>query len=590
MSTLTKILLPDNSLEIVSLTDSTELEELPTLDVTALNELPIREFIVILKNYDDLDSFYNDMETEGGSLHIPDRVVELAARRPISRNTHYYLTQAEADRIKNDSRVQDVVLTHVEQGIQVTPLSEYSTSWSKDAANLSQDDKNWGLLRSYNKSATANWGSDGTTNIAGTINLTNVGRNVDVVICDGHIPPGHPEFAVNENGTGGSRVNQYNWFIHNPTVTGGPTGTYVYDFPSGELGNNNHGTHVAGTAAGNTQGWARKANIYNISPYGSQTNAVPDAQWTYHVIDYIRAFHNAKAVNPATGVKNPTIVNLSWGLTGTMDLANPTYMQFQGNTYAKPGGGWSAYRGFLGLVAASSGNPNIMLFMSRDSSLDVDITDAIADGIIIVGAAGNYLMYNDVPGGLNYNNAFIVPNLITLSYDYTFYMRGPSPGAAPGVIHVSAIDSTVTEQKADYSNAGPRTDIFSPGSIITSSHISPGISDTRNASYYIDKLSGTSMATPQVTGLLACALEIYPKMTPADALAYITRTATTNQLVETFGGNIFLSYHSLLNGPNKFVAYTKEKLDNGATYPKINYTVRPTSGAVYPRVRRRIKG
>ena len=50
---------------------------------------------------------------------------------------------------------------------------------------------------------------------------------MDVVIVDAHINPDHPEFAVNSDGTGGSRVNQFNWFQYN-SVLGYSNGTYTY--------------------------------------------------------------------------------------------------------------------------------------------------------------------------------------------------------------------------------------------------------------------------------------------------------------------------------------------------------------------------
>ena len=56
-----------------------------------------KDYIVTLKNKNDLDNFYDDMETPGGNLYIPDRSVEVADRRKISRNTHYYLTAEEAE-------------------------------------------------------------------------------------------------------------------------------------------------------------------------------------------------------------------------------------------------------------------------------------------------------------------------------------------------------------------------------------------------------------------------------------------------------------------------------------------------------------
>jgi hypothetical protein len=567
-----------------------EIEELPSLtELTPIDNQELREYVITLKEYQDLYSFYNDMETPGGDLYIPSREVTVAERRPISRNTHYYLTAIEAKQIKDDPRVESIDLTYTEKGSILVPLGQYSDYWSK-GSTTTQSDKNWGLFRSYNGTATAGWGSDGTANSTGTIEITNNGRNVDVVICDGIINPAHPEFAVNEDGTGGSRVIQYNWFQHNFEVRGISSGTYVYN--QLDSSNDAHGTHVAGIAVGNTQGWARKANIYNISPYSTNSNGAVS------VIDYIRAFHNAKPINSVTGRKNPTIVNYSWGIQASRSLGTVYYMGLQGSTYGRPNAaqspvtdyGWSPYRAQFGLIAASVSDANTMLYMSRDSALDTDVAEATAAGIIQIGAAGNFYMYNDVSTGTNYNNAFIVPNFVTLAYEYYYYMRGPSPGASPGVISVSAIDHTVLERKADYSNAGPRTDVFAPGSNITSSYPT-GTADPRNASYYIAKSSGTSMATPQVAGVLACALETYQLMTSAEALTYIVNYSSKNQLSNPADGAYpFINYNSLLHGPNYYLKYKQEKPTVGMTYPKQNYTIRPTSGRTYPRVKRRLVG
>ena len=562
-----------------------EIVELPSLDELAsiqVDNLELREYVVILKEHQDLDSFYNDMETPGGDLYIPSREVAVAERRPISRNTHYYLTAVEAKQIQDDPRVESIDLTIIEKGFSIVPLGQYSNNWNK-GSTTAQADKNWGLFRCYNGTATAGWGSDGTANATGNIEITNNGANVDVVICDGIIDPLHPEFAVNADGTGGSRVIRYNWFQHNLEVRNISSGTYVYD--QLDSSNDAHGFHVAGIAVGNTQGWARKANIYNISPYSTNSNGAAAA---VSIIDYIRAFHNAKPINPVTGRKNPTIANYSFGITGSFDLSTVYSIQFQGGTYGQPNAaqspvtdyGWSPYRGQFGLVWGSG---NTMFYYARYSPLDTDTADAAAAGVIQVGAAGNYYMYNDVLGGINYNNA---------ANNYHYYMRGPSPGCSPGVICVSAIDNTVEERKANYSNAGPRTDVFSPGSGITSSYPT-GTADPRNAAYYIGKLSGTSMASPQVTGVLACALEAYPLMTSAEALAYIVNYSSKAQLNDTdqYGGsNPFLEYFTLLDGPNYFLKYKQEKSTVGMTYPKQNYNIRPTSGRTYPRVKRRLLG
>jgi hypothetical protein len=542
-----------------------------------------REYIVILHDRTDLDDFYTDMEQHSHYEHVPARPVELAYRRPMSRSTHYWLTEAEAATLAQDPRVMEVQEPYYNRGIGIAPLGQYSDKWDKSGTN-NQTSRNWGLLRGYERATRSNWGSDGTGTVAGTINLTNIGNNVDVVIADGHIVPGHPEFAVNDDGTGGSRLNQFNWFQYNNQVRGTAAGTYVYDLltDSGSIANNNHGCNVAGIAAGNTCGWARGANVYNISPYtGSTANASGYGNYIYDLINYIRVFHANKAINAKTGRKNPTIVNMSWGFNSQITLNNISEVRYKGVVYTKPGAGWTVYdRVYFGLIAAIG---NDMVFYSRDASIDQDCVDAIADGIIMCGAAGNFYMYNEREGGALYDN------YLKYIFNY-YYMRGPSPGAATGVIHVSAVDSTVAEQKVNFSNAGPRTDVFSPGANIMSSMNTSDTTDPRNTNFYKGNMSGTSQATPQVTGIIACALETYPNMTPAQALTYIQTYANSDVLSNSatntdYGTFDYLNSNTLFNGPNKYITYRKERGDQYQVYPKRDYNVRPTSGRTYPRPR-----
>ena len=542
-----------------------------------------REYIVILRDRTDLDDFYTDMEQHSHYEHVPDRSVELSYRRPMSRSTHYWLTEAEAATLAQDPRVMEVQQPYYNRNISIAPLGQYSDRWDKSGTN-SQTSRNWALLRGYERATRSNWGSDGTATAAGTINLTNVGNNVDVVIADGHIVPGHPEFAVNDDGTGGSRLNQFNWFQYNSQVRSTAAGTYVYDFltDASSIANNNHGCNVAGIAAGNTCGWARGANVYNISPYsGSTANATGYGNYIYDLINYIRVFHANKSINAKTGRRNPTIVNMSWGFNSQLTLNNISEVRYKGVVYTKPGSGWTVNdRIYFGLIAAIG---NDMVFYSRDASIDQDCVDAIADGIIMCGAAGNFYMYNERSGGALYDN------YLKYIFNY-YYMRGPSPGAATGVIHVSAVDSTVAEQKVNFSNAGPRTDVFSPGANIMSSMNTSDTTDPRNTSFYKGNMSGTSQATPQVTGIIACALETYPNMTPAQALTYIQTYANSGVLSDSalntnYGSIDFLNTNTLYNGPNKYITYRKERGDQYQVYPKRDYNVRPTSGRTYPRPR-----
>jgi len=229
----------------------------------------------------------------------------------------------------------------------------------------------------------------------------------------------------------------------------------------------------------------------------------------------------------------------------------------------------------------------------RVAGIDADLEDAYAEGIIIVGAAGNGRWKHDVPGGLDWDNTFEMAVLVPLSVSNPFYyMRGSSPTAndtaASGgyelpAICVGSVDTTTTDQKVSYSDCGPGVDIFAPGTYIISSLPASSTSDPRNSEFYLGKYSGTSMASPQVCGVIASALEIYPEMNQRAAKAYITGTATTNQLRITNGGTI--DGQDLQGAPNLFLYYKKERAETGTVYPKIDCRARPTSGAVYPRVR-----
>jgi subtilisin family serine protease len=203
--------------------------------------------------------------------------------------------------------------------------------------------------------------------------------------------------------------------------------------------------------------------------------------------------------------------------------------------------------------------------------------DAINDGIIMVGAASNDYTKIDVVGGQDYNNRFIWTGF------NVFYHRGSSPSAASNTICVGAISALVNESKAEFSNSGPRVDIYAPGQNIMSSLHSGGVFDPRDVNYRIGKYQGTSMASPQVCGVLACALETYPRMRQAEALAYIKNYAKTGQITDTGGG--YTDFTSLQGSVNRYLFYYKERKDSGYVFPKHNYKIRTTDIQKYPRTR-----
>ena len=550
----------------------------------------LREWIVTLHKKEDLESFYEDMETPGGNLFIPNRAVEVANKRPISRNTHYMLTDDEVALLKSDDRVWDVELA------ELIELLTRPAGWNVSSAKFSKDwfadatDINWGLLRHSETSNRSNWGSNGTTNITSDLTVTASGKNVDVVIVDGHLDPAHPEFAVNPDGSGGTRVQQFNWFSLTNAVTGGSNGTYAYppyidtNDPN-RTADNNHGTHCAGTVAGNTQGWARDANIYNISPYSTNPNALSSTvMW-----DYIREWHNTKAINPITGRRNPTITNNSYGssiTTGQNGFSYITRINYRGVDF-NPGRNLTQAE----LQARGCYAPLANLEMSIPyyfTARQADQQDAINDGIIIVASAGNDSWKTVAVGDQDYNNTF---ELVYSGSNYLWYLnRGTGSGAgfAP-VINVGATSNDVNEDKANFSNCGSQVDIFAAGEGIQSSLLTGGVNDPRNSSYQLGKYQGTSMSGPQVAGVVAILAESWPNMTQAEAQSWLINNANVNQMADT-GTDDPMDVDSLQGAANRYLHWINQRAIAGSSFPQKNFKPRPTAGVAYPRTRIRRRG
>jgi hypothetical protein len=386
-----------------------------------------------------------------------------------------------------------------------------------------------------------------------------------------------------------TRVQAYDWSslgvtgVASSVSIGGYLGDATAQDPT--ISGGGHGTNVASIAAGRSMGWARGARIYSIRIFsgidmttGSTLGAISQTKYA----QLIRAFHNAKSAP-----RRPTIANLSLQtvLNQTSNSQYVTQINYRGN--ATYNGTTAAFRD------ATRGLINT-IFPIRVSSVDSDLIDAINDGVIIVGAAGNYSYKQDVTGGADYNNSVIYRNPPVGLDSTQYYMRGSSPAAAGDdvtgntVICVGAVDSSffnttrqVREQKAAYSHTGPRVDIYAAGSDIMGAYrnVSYGsnfaVLDPRSVataySYYLNKLSGTSQACPQITGMCAMFAGANANLTQQGARQQLINSSQSGRLTVTnsnFQNNSTLpnytNYSSLLSGVNRMAYVPAVPIGDGA--------------------------
>ncbi|HMZ77444.1 MAG TPA: S8 family peptidase [Zoogloea sp.] len=142
---------------------------------------------------------------------------------------------------------------------------------------------------------------------------------------------------------------------------------------------------------------------------------------------------------------------------------------------------------------------NMSLGGSASTTLDAAVTKAVNAGIVFAIAAGN-----SAANACNYSPARV-------------------GGSLAGAITTAATDSA--NKEASFSNYGSCVDTWAPGVSILSTYLNAGMAT----------MSGTSMATPHVTGAAALYLSRNPNATPAAVEAAIKQAAVAPGTVSKDG-------------------------------------------------------
>jgi len=538
-------------------------------------------YIVTLKNRDDLEDFYVEMSSKGFKMHM---------KREISRNTNYYMTQEQADELKKDSRVIDVELA---DNIIAKPNAIYNnTPYTKNGTfyktgSTSATDFQWGHIHAGSASqiGKGSFGYGGSVSKKNTsVDVFNNGKHVDVIIVDEPMAYDSKEWYSPSTNT--SRFVQYQWFNElNSFVTSidddgstPPTGNVTYHQNSAL--SDYHGQHVGGTVAGQHYGWANEANIYSMAFLSPDFHSGQSVSG-YLVYDYLRAFHLHKAVNPVTGRRNPTITQHSYGGVfylnperEALSFGQLISVNYRGTTYnsGNPGpSGWSQ----SGVETDFGLRFNITTYPFYSAALNADIQDAIDDGVIISTSAGNDNLLIADPSDADWNNTF------TYGYDSgdnrtKYYNRGSWPSSPDtDAIIVGALSNDSDFKKASFSMFGPVIDIYAPGEYILSCYGNTGANDTKyGAGNYYGLASGTSMAGPQVAGVVATLATAKPRFTNSDAKGYLQRHSKYNDMPSGTIPNKYLISKNPRPTSGMIEDVKGERKSSGMTFPRratLNY-------------------
>jgi len=527
----------------------------------------MKEYIIVANDEPSIDQLHLELTTSSydNSLInadiIPNRPVEVAdARLANPTITHYFLTDSEARKLSKDPRIlainplppKDKIQPHTVEPKFLKKIQK-SISFDGHQGNFNRV----GELGKYN----INWGLRRTSIRTAELYPENKyeydvnGSGVDIIILDDGIQSNHPEFL---DETGLSRVMQYDWYKLTGVPGEMPPRHYVID---GD-GQGQHGTHVAAIAAGNTFGYAKNSRIFSMRIFGEEDQVIKQSD----IFDLIRIWHNKKPLDRSTGSRRPTIVNISWGYVGTYkndtefnQIARIKYRKNDINIYRDPVGRQVEF----GQVNDNHG--------FRAPSVDIEAQQCEDAGVIFVRSAGNSSHKIDVDGGEDYDNYYTISNNwmdFIPAGDPIYYHRGSSPITKNSIIVSSGSNIPILssnnfkERLDDFSERGPGCLLIAPGNKITSATSEMSNWDTVNNyvwstayanKFHVAQSTGTSHASPQVTGVVALYLSRNPSATPQDVKKWLQSVSIKDQLLSNDLSDDWKNTRSLLGGENLYL-------------------------------------
>ncbi|MFD2245794.1 S8/S53 family peptidase [Pontibacter ruber] len=293
------------------------------------------------------------------------------------------------------------------------------------------------------------------------------GKGVGVMINDSGVDGTHDDIKLGthlvQNVMGSTNLNAVDAML--------PV-TWVENVPNTDT-NSGHGTHCAGSVGGNG---SKSGGLYEGVAPGAHLIGYGSGAALF-ILDAIGGYDYALTHQYEYNIR---VISNSWGTSGDFDPTNPV------NVASK-----KAYdRGIVSVFAAGNDGPGS----------DTHNPYAIAPWVISIGAGDKYGQLAD------FSSRGVKDEKGTFTIDGETWTYENRPTViAPGVDIVS------TRVLAPVSSLSAQQD----AETLAPAHLP-----------YYTHMSGTSMATPHTSGIVALMLEANPALTPAQVKAILQKTAT----------------------------------------------------------------